>query len=476
MPWDRTRRRHHEAFTRRGRIAAWLDGVTRPHEHDHERTGYHPEPDPDLRGRLTRRGLIGGATGGLLVAASQGHSLPSARASPATPAAGAARTSRITRGTTLVHADMHNHTLMSDGDGDPADAFASMRDAGLDVAALTDHSTASDTLLGDALDGLVPPGYTQFSGLSRRDWARTGRLADAADDPGSFTAIRGFEWSDPLLGHMNVWFSAEYTDILEATSMRTFYSWLRRDPDGWIGLFDGGADGIAGFNHPGREVLRFADFAYDRRLRDRMVSMEIFNRRDDYLFEGWDSGMSSPLVACLAKGWRTGLTGVTDEHGTEWGRPEGKGRTGMWVTEHSRRGVRAAMEARRFFATRSSGVRLDATMTIGGREYRMGGVAPTSGGTATFAVDFAGGGGWTGRRLDVQVLRPGDRAPEVVEVRGFTVGGVVRFDVPLHRDEGSWVVLRISDPAEANATPGPDGHACNDLGVAYTSPWWLDPA
>src|SRR5699024_1071173 len=114
-------------------------------------------------------------------------------------------------------------------------------------------------------------------------------------------------------------------DILEATSMRTFYSWLRRDPDGWIGLFDGGADGIAGFNHPGREVLRFADFAYDRRLRDRMVSMEIFNRRDDYLFEGWDSGMSSPLVACLAKGWRTGLTGVTDEHGTEWGRPEGKG-------------------------------------------------------------------------------------------------------------------------------------------------------
>src|SRR5699024_1618504 len=146
------------------------------------------------------------------------------------------------------------------------------------------------------------------------------------------------------------------------------------------------------------------------------------------------------------------------------------------VTEHSRMGVRAAMEARRFFATRSSGVRLDATMTIGGREYRMGGVAPTSGGTATFAVDFAGGGGWTGRRLDVQVLRPGDRAPEVVEVRGFTVGGVVRFDVPLHRDEGSWVVLRISDPAEANATPGPDGHACNDLGVAYTSPWWLDPA
>lgn len=444
--------------------------------HDHGHPGHHPEPAADLREQLTRRGLIGGATGRLLLAATQGMVLPSARASPAAPGPGASRTSRITRGTTLVHADMHNHTLMSDGDGAPAEAFSTLRAAGLDVAALTDHTTAGASVFGDAVAGLLPPEYKQRSGLTRSDWARTRRLADAADDPGSFTAIRGFEWSEPLLGHMNVWFSKEYTDILEATSMRTFYSWLQRDPDGWIGLFDGGADGIAGFNHPGREVLRFGDFAYDRRLRDRMVSMEIFNRRDDYLFEGWDSGKSSPLVACLGKGWQTGLTGVTDEHGTEWGYPEGKGRTGMWVSEHSRQGVREAMEARRFFATRSSGVRLDATMTLGGRTHRMGQVAPTARGTATFAVDFAGGGEWAGRRLHVQVLRPGFRAPEVVEVLPFTVGPVVRFSLPLHRGDGSWVVLRISDPEERNATPGPEGHACNDLGVAYTSPWWLDPA
>ena len=444
----------------------------------HDHTGHHPAPAPDLRERLSRRGVLGAATGGLLVAAAQGLSLPSAAASPARPATGALRASRITSGTTLVHADMHNHTLMSDGDGDPEEAFASMRSAGLDVAALTDHATVSDNLLGDALAGLLPPEYRQFGGLTRADWARTGRLADAADAPGAFTAIRGFEWSEPLLGHVNVWFSQEYTDVLEAKTMRTFYAWLRRQPDGYLGhgLFDGGADGIAGFNHPGREALRFADFAYDVRLRDRMVSMEIFNRRDDYLFEGWGEGKRSPLVACLGKGWRTGLTGVTDEHGTDWGHPEGKGRTGMWVTEHSRAGVREAMQARRFFATRSSGVRLDATMTIDGSTHRMGGVAPTAGGTARFTVDFAGGEEWEGRRLHVQVLRPGDRAPEVVDVHPFTVGGVVRLDVPLHRDQGSWVVLRIGDPEAANGTPGPEGHACNDFGVAYTSPWWLDPA
>ena len=40
---------------------------------------------------------------------------------------------------TLVVADLHNHSLNSDGRGDPERAFELMRAAGLDVAALTDH-------------------------------------------------------------------------------------------------------------------------------------------------------------------------------------------------------------------------------------------------------------------------------------------------------------------------------------------------
>ena len=99
------------------------------------------------------------------------------------------RTSRITRGTRLLHADLHNHTLLSDGDGDPALAFDSMREAGLDVAALTDHATIGDNLLGELLAGALPPAYKQFAGIHRADWARTKELADAADTDGAFTAI-----------------------------------------------------------------------------------------------------------------------------------------------------------------------------------------------------------------------------------------------------------------------------------------------
>ena len=107
-----------------------------------------------------------------------------------------------------------------------------MRAAGLDVAALTDHATLSVHLLGEPLPETLPPGYSSVGGLAREGWARTGALADAADVPGEFTAIRGFEWSEPMLGHVN------------------------------------GDVGIAGYNHPGREPGCFEEFRFDPRVRD----------------------------------------------------------------------------------------------------------------------------------------------------------------------------------------------------------------
>jgi hypothetical protein len=195
----------------------------------------------------------------------------------------------------------------------------------------------------------------------------------------------------------------------------------------------------------------------------------MFNRGDDYLFDGWSDGQTSPLTACLNAGWRTGLTGVTDEHGTEWGYPEGKGRTGIWAVENTRNGVLAAMRDRRFFATRVSGLRLDATAA----GVRMGGSLPFAQGDVRFVVDLDRGPEWAGKPLRIQVLRPGTAAPAVADVIDTAAGRVTEFTVPLDLADGSWVVLRISDPAQANASPGPAGHPCNDWGVAYTSPWWL---
>jgi hypothetical protein len=384
--------------------------------------------------------MAGAASSLLMLAAAPG----SARATTTKVAdghhEGASRSSKITKGTKLVHADLHNHTLMSDGRGDPELAFATMRSAGLDVAALTDHAT----LMG-------------IRGLSHKDWKRTGQLADEADDPGQYTALRGFEWSHPVLGHVNVWYTGKFTDLDKSSSMAGLYEWICRH------------GGLSSFNHPGRQPMLFDDFAYAAEMRDSMVALEMFNQRDDFLFDGWDEGRDSPLVTCLNAGWRTGLTGVTDEHGDDWGLTEGKGRTGLWVKRNTRDGVEEAMRERRFFATRISGLRIDALA----EGVRMGGSLPITKGDVKFKVDLDRGPIWQGKPVRLQVLRPGRRAPEVVDVIDAEVGRTAEFTVPLDRDDGDWVVIRVSNPRKDNETPGPHHHPCNDFGIAYTSPWWL---
>lgn len=451
-----------------------------------------------------RRFLAGAAaSGAVLVAAPSGILADVLRG---TPQPTVARRSKLFTATWLVHADLHNHTLFSDGDGDPQAAFASMRASGLDVAALTDHA-----VLGGALGVLASAcgsGCTSVRGIDDRSWQQSAVLADGADDPGTFTAIRGFEWSSPTMGHVNVWFGQEWIDpertgglvglegvpgLLDelgpggtavgepleslvqslptnGLSMAGFYDWLRRRPDHLLG---GGSDALAGFNHPGREPGRFAAFAFDARLRDRLVSLELFNRDEDYLYEGIDRGRTSPLTQCLDAGWRPGLLGVTDEHGTDWGHPLEKGRAGIWVSELTRGGVRHAMAQRRFFATRERGLRLDATL----KGVRMGGVVPHRAGKVTVKVDLEGPSIPTGTPLVVQVLRSGDPVPVVTSEHPVAVPAPdappIRFVAPVNIAAGEWVVLRIVDPAREG-----DPRAPTDLGgrtIAYASPWYLDP-
>jgi hypothetical protein len=147
------------------------------------------------------------------------------------------------------------------------------------------------------------------------------------------------------------------------------------------------------------------------------------------------------------------------------------GRGGLWVTELSRAGVAEAMRARRFFATRVSGLRVDATAG----EARMGSVLRHRRGPVTFALDIDRGPSWAGRVLQVQVLRPGTPVPAVADVVEVRCDEVTHFSVPMSIDDGHWVVLRLADPATLNATPGPPRHPANNHAIAYTSPWFLEP-
>ena len=467
---------------------------------------------------LSRRSFLRSATaaGGLLLLRPPGVL---AQALPSTDAYGTPRASRLRPGWWVVHADMHNHSHFSDGAGDPEFFYASTRSAGLDAAALTDHATLSDGLPDSLCQGPFAPTThgeasecQSLAGLDEGSWAAARALADRHDAPGDFTAIRGFEWSSPTLGHMNVWFSEQFTDpahtgglgtpadlarfaqaegfpysgdfadlfdeiLAQApdagAGMAAWYRWLKTDPA--TPLAGGGADGIFGFNHPGREPGRFSDFALDPDIVARCVSLELFNKDEDYFFENVDQGRPSPLVACLDAGWRPGLLGVSDYHGTDWGFPEGRGRAGMWVRDLSRDAIREAMEARRFFATNQKGLRLDATANGVG----MGATMRHTAGMLRFELDIDRGADWYGKRLNVQVLQTGTPVPTIVDNVEVTVPApdqpVLSFRTRVDVRDGDWVVLRVTDPdleTDGRATGPYQG-----LGgaVAYVSPFYLDP-
>lgn len=473
---------------------------------------------------LHRRDLLkGGLAAGALLVANPSPALTSWLATAR--GAGAQRRSALFPGVRLVHADLHNHSHLSDGAGDPSVFHSLLRAAGIDIAALTDHTVAAFgrrdfcAPVPDVVGETNP--CRSILGMTDDGWQMTRELAAAADAPAQYAALPGFEWSSPFLGHMNVWFGEDWIDPLqtgglteeglarvglplellevllrtefgelmtdaeiteliasirdqEPAGMRRFYDWLLRQPG--TGELGGGADKLTGFNHPNREPDAFDDFAFDERLVDRMVTLELFNRREDYLFKNLAEGMPSPLLACLNAGWRVGIIGSTDEHGTAWGSEEGKGRAGMWLRGLQRRGVREALLARRVFGTRESGLRLAATAN----GVPMGGTISRRPGRVRFAVDLDLGPERAGMPVAVQVLRPGTEVPEVADVvegeaarAGIAGARPLRFDVPLDPDDGEWVVLRISDPATPSDAPAPFDHPSNDWGLAYTSPWWL---
>jgi hypothetical protein len=110
----------------------------------------------------------------------------------------------------------------------------------------------------------------------------------------------------------------------------------------------------------------------------------------------------------------------------------------------------------------------------------MGNSLDHSSGPVTFELDVDRGPEWTGKELLVQVLRSGTGLPSVTHVERVTVPSadepVISFTAPVDAADGSWVVLRITDPD----VPA-DGRATGEWtsygnAVAYASPFFLEVA
>jgi hypothetical protein len=89
----------------------------------------------------------------------------------------------------LYFGDIHGHSTVSDGTGTPADYYRFAREvSGLDIAALTDHADYGTVRVEDSW------------------WDRIRQVTNAANEPGRFVTFLGFEWTNWVHGHRNVYY------------------------------------------------------------------------------------------------------------------------------------------------------------------------------------------------------------------------------------------------------------------------------
>lgn len=268
---------------------------------------------------------------------------------------------------------MHEHSSYSDGDihARPADYYAQIRVAGLDYAGGSEHSDTLDTGMFISVGSdcfSTPDGLLTCLSPNGPDdlikWQATAEQAQAASDA-DFLGIRGFEWTSDRFGHINVYFSSQFsnakTDLGYVLTLEAFWDWFSRPPEqpGLLGgsptspvPFGGGADGLAHFNHPGDKCLSESDAAcdwYDLQLEpsaaERMFGMEIFNG------SAKDERYLPRFLHALRQGWWLSPVGSEDEHGTDWGSPD-MAKTVTLASRLDEAGFREAWLARRTYALR----------------------------------------------------------------------------------------------------------------------------
>ena len=358
---------------------------------------------------------------------------------------------------------IHEHTAYSDGQPGtrPAQAFAQVRSLGNDFMGLTEHSDTFHLPIvtnTDCFEPAVLPTCAlsdqQQPENSLRKWDAMAEQTDAATDA-AFVGIRGFEWTNDRHGHLNVLFSTNHTNAKVDggyVDMGFFWSWFTRPV-----AQGGGADGLGIFNHPGRRTIgeivpggflspvdpgteqpgtNWDGFRHVPAADGRMVGMELFNSGSQY--GEW-------YAQALDRGWHVGAIGAEDTHDTTWGVPE-EPKTVVLAATLDREALREALMARRFYAIRRAGIRLE----FEAEGQPMGSHLALPAGEQ---LDFTGSTNAAGAGLEL-VTGGG-------QVVASSSGGTLAATRPVAAAE-RWYFLRAV---------GGDGRP-----LAYSSPVWVDSA
>jgi len=338
----------------------------------------------------------------------------------------------------VLWADLHGHSALSDGTGQPSDYFRFARDvSALDVVALTDHDHW----------GLLP--LAAHPELWEQIRAATLRF----HQPGRFVTLLGFEWTSWIHGHRHVlWFGDEGT-VIDSLAEET-----DSPEELWAALDAQGHDALTFAHHPaGGPIAVNWDVPPDPRYEPvtEIVSVHGSSEAADSPGLIYDPVPGHFARDALDRGYRLGFVGSSDSHdghpGTYNHRPVLGGLAAILSEDRTREGVLEALRQRRAYAT--NGPRILLRTALGATP--MGGVLTLEPGAPTRASLFVRAVG-TAALDRIDLIRTG-RVVDSLALNG-------QREVSLQRDieelaPGEYLYVRVVQ---------------EDGGAAWSSPIFID--
>lgn len=317
----------------------------------------------------------------------------------------------------VYYGNLHNHSDLSDGTGTCVQAYDYAKNVShLDFFSLADHCTL----------------------LSATDWARMRTVADSMNEDGVFTAFWGFEWSSTsLYGHVAVIGTEDYCSALSLNT-GTFSALCD-----WLNV----RNGLAFFNHPGRENTLGMEFEhFEATPSEKFAGIELWNKGNGfetyYYSDGYDNtdGGLGFYDEALLRGWRAGAGGSEDNHTGDWGFRESK--MAILAGDLTRHHLFEAMMQRRFYSTMDPNLMM--SFKIHGHE--MGSRLPP--GTYDGVLELMDG--------DQEIFVQADIILDGHVVQSFSLNEshpVIPFSIAAEEGQYCYARVRQLDSSEAISSP-----------------------
>ena len=234
----------------------------------------------------------------------------------------------------VYYGTFHNHSsFSSDATGDPEGAYTYAREVSkLDFFSLSEHCIC----------------------LTQQEWDSSKVYATRQNRDSSFTALLGFEWTNNSYGHILILNTDSFTSVSkQATdSLNKISDWISNH------------NGIAFFNHPGRQNGKNTEFEhFTRKPNLNFVGMELWNRNNDfsvyYYNDGYfpNDGNLGFYDEALIRGWKIGASGSEDNHTANWGNYSNF-RTAILAKANTRKDITDALLKRHFYSTLDKNIAL----------------------------------------------------------------------------------------------------------------------